>query len=141
MELTTELDQMLYEETTETPVPEQALWETRGRRFNWRQHRRIAAAGSATMFLVDGAGELKIANVEMRDASVGGIGIHLHDYLRRDQVVLLELPGSLSAWGSVRYCNPVAGGYHAGIQFVAEDDSRMSGLTALAHKLGYSDRR
>jgi hypothetical protein len=141
MELTTELDHMLYENTTHTPASEQAPWETPGRRLNWRQHRRIAAAGSATMFLVDGAGELKIANVEMRDASVGGIGIHLHDYLRRDQVVLLELPGSLSAWGSVRYCNPVVGGYDAGIQFVAEDDSRMSGLTALAHKLGYSDRR
>jgi len=141
MELTTELDHMLYENTTHTPASEQAPWETPGRRLNWRQHRRIAVDGSATMFLVDGAGELKIAKVGMRDASVGGIGIHLKDYLRRDQVVLLELPGSLSAWGSVRYCNPVAGGYHAGVQFVAEDDSRSSGLTALAHKLGYSDRR
>jgi hypothetical protein len=141
MELTTELDQMLYEEAEETPISEQAPWETPGRRLSWRQHRRIAVDGSATMFLVDGAGELKIAKVGMRDASVGGIGIHLTDYVRRDQVVLLELSGSLSAWGSVRYCNPVAGGYHAGIQFVAEDDSRISGLTALAHKLGYSDRR
>ena len=141
MELTTEPEQILHEETTEAPFSEQAPWEAPRRRLNWRQHRRIAAAGSATIFLVDGAGELKIANVEMRDASVGGIGIFLKDYLRRDQVVLLELPGSLSAWGSVRYCNPVADGYHAGIQFVAEDDSRMSGLTALAHKLGYSDRR
>ena len=141
MELTTGLNQMLREETEETPISEQAPWEAPRRRLNWRQHRRIAVAGSATMFLVDGAGELKIANAEMRDASSGGIGIHLKDYLRRDQVVLLELPGSLSAWGSVRYCNPVAGGYHAGIQFVAEDDSRSSGLTALAHKLGYSDRR
>ena len=141
MELTTELDHIPYEKTAHTPASEQAPWETPGRRLNWRQHRRIAAAGSATMFLVDCAGELKIAKVGMRDASVGGIGIHLKDYLRRDQVVLLELPGSLSAWGSVRYCNPVAGGYHAGIHFVAEDGSRISGLTALAHKLGYSDRR
>ncbi len=142
MGMTKELSHELQAETKRASVPESTSLDTPARRLNWRRHHRIPATGSATVFLVDDDGKLKVMDAEMRDASIGGIGICLKEFVPEEQVVMLELPSNLSAWGSIRYCNRVEVGYHAGIQFVSEDDlARISGLTILAHKLGYSDRR
>lgn len=91
------------------------LWEGR------RREKRIAASGPAWV-----ESEGKSMQAQVLNISSGGMQLFLRTELKPGNTARIKGAKS-ERLALVRYCSPVRGGYHVGLQFFGEDRSAKRG--------------
>lgn len=82
-----------------------------------RREKRVAASGPAWL-----ESEGKAVQAEVLNVSSGGMQVFLHDPLKPGNTARIK-GAKTERLALIRYCSPVAGGYHIGLQFFGDNAS------------------